>query len=191
MGPGGAFVHVGGGDGSAVSGDFYELVDFVGGGDVLFGDIFDEDSSFFIGSDLQIWLVMVQKIPQLLHVKLGEGYLYSKLDILVGFGDSVEDVFNHSWDNAWPFVYDFSDVSFHGVGFAGGSLSISEDSAIESFDDAVDDGGSRVVVDFFLWGLAVKHFVKGELKGFFGVLEFSVFDLYCFIVEQLMAEGSA
>lgn len=93
---------------------------------------------------------MIQKIPQLLHVKFGEGYLYSKLDILEGFGDSVEDVLNHSWDNARPFVYDFSDVSFHCVGFARGSLPICEDGAVESFDDAVNDGGSRVVVDFFL-----------------------------------------
>lgn len=51
-------------------------------------------------------------------------------------------------------------------------LSIGEDSAIESLDNAIDDRRGRIIVHLFLIGVDIEYLIKCKLQGlFFFVLD--------------------
>lgn len=183
MGPGRPLVHVRGSDGSAVPGNLDELIDLIGWRNVFFSDVFDEHSSLFIWTDLQVLFMMVKEISQLLHVEFSQGNLYSKFNVFIGFGDGIENMFDHSRNNSWLLGNGLSYLALHRVGFSRGCLTISKYCAVETFNNAVNDRRGWILVDLFLSGLSVKHFIKGKFERFFWISDFFIFDLNCFVIE--------
>lgn len=43
-------------------------------------------------------------------------------------------------------------------------LPVGEDGAVESLDNAIDDGGGRIIIHFFLIGVDIKDLIKGKLQ---------------------------
>ena len=184
-------IHIRCGNGPTVSGNFDQLIDLFRWRDVLFSYIFNEDSSLLIRSDLKVDLIMVEQISQFLHVKFSEGDFDSELDVFVGLGDWAEDVLDHSRNDAWLLSNGLADLSLHCVSLSRGCLPISEDSAVESLDNAVDNWSSRILIYFLLIGLGVETLIKTEFERLFGVSCFSIFDLNRLVVQQFVTmQGS-
>lgn len=66
--------------------------------------------------------------------------------------DSVEDVGDDSRDDAELFIWDADFVvAAHGVGFAGGGLTIGQNSCVVSFKASIDEILSAFLVDVNLF----------------------------------------
>lgn len=96
VGPRRPLVHVCTGNGPAVSGNLDELVDLVGGRNILFGDILDEDSPLLVRSNFQIILILIEQISQFLHIQFRQRHLYPELNILLRLSNRTEHMLHHS-----------------------------------------------------------------------------------------------
>jgi len=72
-------------------------------------------------------------------------------------------VFGNSRENTVMFSVALSELSSHRVGLTRASLSISEDSLVESLEQTRQHGLYCLVVDFCLLDVAAKDIVEGKM----------------------------
>ena len=164
MGSWGSFIHVGGCNRTVVPGLFDEFVDFFRGRDVNLCEVFNKHTPLFIRPDFQIWLIWVYQISQFLHVQLDQRHLNSELDVLSTGVNRVKHMVDHSWNDS-RFCSDLvTDLTLHRMRLSRRRLSICEYRTVESFNHAVYDRLSCVIVHFLLFCVYVEDLVKREFQ---------------------------
>lgn len=186
-----SLIHHCGCNSSLISCFFYQLINFFRGRNIILSQIFNENSSLFIRSDLQVWLVRINQISEFLHVQLNEWNFDSKLYVFSAWIDSIEYMSYHTWNYTWLCSNQLSYLTFHSMGFSWRCLTICKYGSIETLNYTVHNRCCCVIINIWLLGIRIENFIKWKFQTIFQIFNISGFNGNCFLIKQLMCMRSS